>query len=144
MRCCTFFGHRECPDTVRPQLKKIIIQLIRIEKVKMFYVGNQGRFDSIVLGVLKELRQECDDFEFGIVLAYHPEPGRKECTDFEYTMFPEELERVHPRYAISKRNDWMLVHSDYVVCYVEHSWGGAARYAEKAQRMKKNIYRVYR
>lgn len=36
---------------------------------------------------------------------------------FEDTMFPEGLELVHPRYAIERRNGWMLERSDYFVTY---------------------------
>ena len=39
---------------------------------------------------------------------------------FEDTMFPEGLELVHPRYAIERRNGWMLKRSDYFVTYVHH------------------------
>ena len=39
---------------------------------------------------------------------------------FEDTMFPEGLELVHPRYAIERRNGWMLERSDYFVTYVHH------------------------
>ena len=39
---------------------------------------------------------------------------------FEDTMFPEVLELVHPRYAIERRNGWMLERSDYFVTYVHH------------------------
>ncbi len=54
-------------------------------------------------------------------------------------MLPEGLEKVHPRYAISRRNEWMLKQADYVVTYVTHSWGGAARYARQAEHMGKAL-----
>ena len=55
------------------------------------------------------------------------------------TMLPEGIESVHPRYAISWRNNWMLQQSDYVVTYITHSWGGAAQYAAKAARQGKIV-----
>jgi len=54
-------------------------------------------------------------------------------------MLPEGIETVHPRFAISWRNKWMIEQSDYVVTYITHSWGGAAQFAEKAKRQKKGI-----
>lgn len=49
-------------------------------------------------------------------------------------MLPEKIENVHPRYAISWRNKWMIRESDMVIAYITHSWGGAATYVEKAEK----------
>ena len=54
-------------------------------------------------------------------------------------LLPEGIESVHPRYAISWRNNWMLRQSDYVVTYITHSWGGAAQFAENAKKQKKVV-----
>ena len=53
MATCTFFGHRDCPETIKPKLRSTIIDLIENHNVDMFYVGNQGRFDAIVRGVVR-------------------------------------------------------------------------------------------
>ena len=133
MAICTFFGHKECPDSIKPQLRDVLIDLITNHDVDMFYVGNQGRFDSIVRGVLLELKQEYPKINYAVVLAYMP--GKQtEYNDYSDTMLPEGIEPVHPRYAISWRNNWMLRQSDYVVTYITHSWGGAYQYVEKAKR----------
>ena len=58
---------------------------------------------------------------------------------FSDTIFPEGLEFAPPRFAISRRNEWMLKQADFVVTYITHSWGGAAQFAEKAQRQGKNL-----
>lgn len=50
------------------------------------------------------------------------------------TMEPEGIEAIHPKYAITWRNRWMLEQADHVLTYVTHSWGGAARFADEAQR----------
>jgi hypothetical protein len=54
-------------------------------------------------------------------------------------MLPEGIESVHPHYAISWRNNWMLKQSNYVVTYITHSWGGAAQYANKARIQGKHV-----
>ena len=138
MGVCIFFGHRECPDSIKPQLCEVLIDLITGHDVDMFYVGNQGRFDAIVRGVLRELKIEYPQINYAVVLAYMP--GKQtEYEDYFDTMLPEGIESVHPRYAISWRNNWMLRQSDYVVTYITHSWGGAAQFAEKAKRQKKTV-----
>lgn len=144
MRACTFFGHRDCPDSIRPALAEAIIRMICMEDVNMFYVGHQGRFNQIVLGVLRELHSMIPDFDYAVVRAYHP--GQSSCPDIplEESIFPEEMEGVHPRFAISRRNEWMLDRSDCVIVFVEHTWGGAAKYLEKSRKRKKNIIRICR
>ena len=44
-----------------------------------------------------------------------------------------------PRFAISKRNEWMLRQADYVVAYITHGWGDAAQYVGKAVRLGKVV-----
>ena len=70
-------------------------------------------------------------------------PGRKnEYDDYSDTMLPEGIESVHPHYAISWRNNWMLKQSDYVVTYIIHSWGGAAEFANKAYSSGKRLINI--
>lgn len=138
MPVSTFFGHRECPDSIKTNLRDVLIDLITNHDVDMFYVGNQGRFDAIVRSVLREVKNEYPQINYAVVLAYIP--GRQiEYDDYSDTMLPEGIEDVHPRYAISWRNNWMLQKSDYVVTYTTHSWGGAAQFAKKAERQRKTV-----
>ena len=39
-----------------------------------------------------------------------------------------------PMFAIEKRNRWMLDHADYCICYVNHAYGGAHKFARMAKR----------
>lgn len=145
MTACTFFGHRDCPENIEPILTKVMIELITVKGVTMFYVGNQGRFDQIALKVLRILKDiDSVNMDYAVVLAYVPSVPERfvRYTEGE-TMLPEGIEQVHPKFAISWRNDWMLRNSDYVVTYTTHSWGGAARYAAKARKMRKNIINIY-
>ena len=141
MPACTFFGHRDCPDTIKLTLRQVLIDLIENHNVDIFYVGNQGRFDAIVRSVLRDLQHEYPQIDYAVVLAYMP--GKKtEYDDYSDTMLPEGIESVHPHYAISWRNTWMLSQSDYVVTYITHAYGGAAQYAKKAKAQKKIILRL--
>ena len=143
MTVCTFFGHRDCPELVKPRLREVLTDLITINGVDTFYVGNQGRFDGIVRSVLRELAKEYPEIHYAVVLAYLP--GKKnEYDDFSDTMLPEGIETVHPRYAIEWRNRWMLQRVDFVVTYIAHPWGGAAKFAEQAKRQGKTVINLFR
>lgn len=142
MKACTFFGHRDCPETIKPRLREVLIDLITNNGVDTFYVGNQGQFDGIVRCVLRELEKEYPKIHYAVVLAYLP--GKtNENDDFSDTIFPEGIEAVHPRYAIEWRNRWMLQRADFVVTYIAHPWGGAAKFVEKAKREGKTVINLF-
>ena len=104
----------------------------------MFYVGHQGQFDTYVHSELKKLKQEYPQINYVVVLPYMPDK-KSEYDDYYDTMFPEGIETVHPRFAISWRNKWMIEQSAYVVTYITHSWDGAAQYAERARHQRKVV-----
>ena len=72
MANCTFFGHRDCPETVKTKLREVLVDLITNHDVGMFYVGNQGKFDAYVRSELKKLKQEYPQINYAVVLAYMP------------------------------------------------------------------------
>lgn len=143
MRACTFFGHRTCSDDIQPKLREILTDLIENHSVNMFYVGNQGTFDQFVHSALRELAKTYPHISYTIVLEKFPSKrGSYDTYDYADTMLPEGIENVHPKYAISWRNRWMLRQSEYVVTYVTHSWGGAAQFAEKAEKQGKVVIKL--
>lgn len=142
MAVCTFFGHRDCPESIKPHLREVVTDLIINKGVDTFYVGHQGQFDAIVRRVLGELEQVYPEISYAVVLAYLPIEKRGE-DDYSDTLLPEGIEVVHPRFAISWRNQWMLKRADFVVTYITHSWGGAARYVEKAKRAGKTVVNLF-
>lgn len=143
MATCTFFGHRECPNSIKPKLREVLIDLIEDQAVDTFYVGQQGAFDAIVRSVLGELVSVYPYIHYAVVLErMPPNHDSLDTRDYSDTMLPEGIESIHPRYAISWRNNWMLNRSDFVVTYIPHSWGGAAQFAEKAARMNRYIINI--
>lgn len=141
MSTCTFFGHHDCPASIRPKLREVLIDLIENRAVDRFFVGDNGAFDRMVRACLRELAKEYPQIRYAVVLEHMPEKRRTGChEDDSDTMLPEGLEKVPPRFAISRRNQWMLRQCDCVVTYITHSWGGAAQFAEMATRQKKAVF----
>ena len=139
-KTCTFFGHRDCPRSIQSKLREVLIELIEKYAVDMFYVGRQGAFDEIVRSVLQELVLVYPHIRYAVVLERLPSGKEKfDTRDYTDTILPEGMEAVLPRFAISWRNNWMLKQSAYVVTYITHAWGGAAQFAEKAERQKKTV-----
>ena len=129
----TFCGHRDCPNEVLPGLRQVLEKLIQCKDATKFYVGNEGRFDCMVQTVLCQLQSKYPYICYEVVLAYLPSGDRGQGTDnTPLTLYPEELDTVPKRYAISHRNRWMVDHADCLVSYIEHDWGGAAKMYQRA------------
>lgn len=134
-----FFGHRDCPASIRPKLQETLVRLIEQEGVTVFYVGHQGDFDYMVQSLLGELAVQYDHISYAIVLSGFP---GKNIGSSQKTLLPEGIETVPRRFAIVWRNRWMLERAQYVVTYVTHNWGGAARFAAEAHRQGKIVYNL--
>lgn len=141
MLTCCFFGHKDTPSAVKGKLVEAIENLIINDNVNNFYVGNQGGFDSMVYSALNELQQKYPQISYAVVLAYLPADNAIDNYDGN-TIYPEGLETVPKRFAISKRNEWMIANSDYCICYVTHSFGGAAKFTDKARKKDKHIINI--
>ena len=133
----TFFGHKDTPKEIEPTLRTILIYLIENKNVTVFYVGNNGNFDTMVRRQLENLSQTYP-ITYNVVLAYLP-TKKSEYDDYTNTILPEGIETVHKRFAISYRNKWMIQQSDIVVTYVTHTYGGAWQFKVIAQRQGKTV-----
>ena len=143
MTCC-FFGHHDISENIKPSIEIAVRNLINIEGVTDFLVGNQGLFDSMVLSVLRKLKSEYPDISYKVVFAYFP-TAKNDFVPLEpiETIYPEGLETAPKRFAISKRNDWMLRRSDIVICYVWHHFGGSSQFVTKAIKQNKRVINLY-
>ncbi len=140
---CTFFGHRSAPSSIEGIIRATIERLILDKGVTRFYVGNNGNFDSMVYRQLKRLNAEHPHIRYYVVLAYMPTAKDElDIIDYTETIYPEGLETVPPRFAISKRNEWMVENADIVVTYVKYSTGGAARAKMIAERKEKIVVEI--
>lgn len=132
---CTFFGHRDAPQGIEDTLRKILLELIKNKKVDMFYIGNQGNFDFMVKRVLKELGAK-----YYVVISYMPtKTDPLDPFDYSQTIYPDGLENTPPKFAISKRNMWLIEKSDVVVTYVTKTYGGAFAFKQQAIKKGKTV-----
>lgn len=138
MRSCTFIGHRECPYSIRTSLRRVVRELVVNKKVETFYVGTQGRFDKLVYEVLQEMEWEFP-IKTVVVLAYLSKTGEDTYYDTEKSIFPDELTTVPFRYAVRRRNSYMIDRADFVIAYVNTPFSNAIVNVEEAIRKGKNI-----
>ena len=133
----TFCGHREIANVgrVREWLNKVCIQLID-DGASEFFLGGYGAFDRLCADVLQERKRRHAHIRLILVLPYLN--GALSADGYDETVYPP-LESVPRRYAILRRNEWMIQRCDVLVAYVTHGWGGAAKTLDYARKKKKTI-----
>ena len=136
----TFCGHRDivCSDKLTRQLRFVLCDLIS-EGADTFLLGGYGAFDSMAAMAVRDLKSIYPHIRSTLVLAYLDRDHNAEL--YDDTIYPP-LEGVPLRYAISKRNRWMVDSADVVVSYVTHSYGGAATTLRYAKQKCKRIIQL--
>lgn len=144
MVVCSLFGHRMISEDIEEILKQALITLIEKYDVTMFYVGNHGDFDVLARIKLKEMKERYQYIDYAVVLAYLPGAQNEFYKkDYSDTIYPEEMERVPYRYAIPRRNQWMVERADFVLAYINRPAGGAAQAVEMAEKKGKIVWNLY-
>lgn len=138
----TFFGHRDAPQIIESAVKRVLIELIERHGADTFFVGNQGAFDAMVKRILAELKTDYPQINYTIVLAYFPVHDKNSNNEWRHTIYPHEIENVPRKYAIDKRNRWMVENSDIVVVYVKYPTGGAEKFRDLAERKGRRVINI--
>ena len=128
---CTFFGHSECCGLDREVLRSAIEKLIK-EGVTEFVVGDHGQFDSMVFSCLLDLSKEYSEISYSVALAYFPR--HKGELYHGHSFYPEGQEVGPARFAIERRNRYLIDSAEMCLCYVNHTFGGAYKFAKMAKR----------
>ncbi|WP_296627684.1 hypothetical protein [uncultured Negativibacillus sp.] len=133
----TFCGHAEIEnDTDMKQWLNTVLDRLIQKGANTFYLGGYGKFDTLSASVLQKKKDQYPQIRLILVLPYLN--FNIDTSIYDDSVYPP-LESVPPKYAILKRNQWMVEQSDIVVAYVLHGWGGAAKTLRYAQQKKKEI-----
>lgn len=133
MSVCTFFGHSECYGLDKGVLRNAIEDFIK-QGITEFLVGNHGQFDGMVFSCLQDLSKDYPEISYSVALAYLP--AHKQAYDIYHghSFYPEGQEIGLAKFAIERRNHYMIDSSDICLCYVNHAFGGAYKFARLAKR----------
>lgn len=140
----TFCGHRDFVETAEAenQLTMFLEKYARENVRLVCYNGGYGNFDYFAAKCVQRMQEQYSNIRNCLVLPYIDQPFLDRIAvftnRFDETIYPP-LENVPRRYAIIRRNEWMVDSADVVIACVKYSWGGAARTLEYAKRKNKNI-----
>ena len=112
------------------------------------YLGGYGSFDAACAAVCRKLKQEMGGVELVYVSPYRSLSEQAKIKDllarglYDASLYPP-IERTPTRFAISKRNEWMVENADAVIVYVGHAYGGAYRSLRMAKVKGKRIFNLW-
>lgn len=138
-RCC-FAGHNETyDDDVKNKIKEIAVRLIEDNEVTEFWVGNYGGFDRCAASAMREVKKAYPQIQLVLVIPYLTKEINDNREDYykkyDSIIIADIPEKTPAKLRIIKANEYMVDNCDFLICYVEHSWGGAARTVEYARRI---------
>ena len=133
-----FIGHRRicsgyCPEDT---IEKAVCDLLRSKEYVELYVGRNGDFDIMAASAIKRAQRATGRQNSRLILV-QPYPTKD---DAYYEKFYDEIwypveKTVHPKAAITKRNQWMIDHARLLIAFVEDEKEGGAsaalRYADQ-------------
>lgn len=143
----TFCGHSDYLEHKEDEESLLsLLETIANGRHVDFYLGGYGKFDAFAKKCAEKFKETHNDAKIIFVTPYLNKwlDDRREYLEKEYDeiLYPE-LENTPLRYAISKRNEWMINHSDYLIAYVRTHFGGAYNallYADKHNKPHTNLY----
>lgn len=107
-----------------------------------FFLGEYGGFDAFAYGCARKFREKHPDSKVLFVTPYLSQERMKfQEGRFDGVIYPP-LESVPPKYAISRRNKWIVERSDLIFAYITHEYGGAYAMYRYAKRKGKIVYMV--
>ena len=146
----SFAGHSQLyrSEEIKKEVKAQLQNSISKGQKVTCYLGGYGDFDNVCARVCRELKSDGYSIEAVYVTPYIPISDQSKIKEmiksglYDTALYPP-LEGVLPRFAISKRNEWMMRCADLVIVYVKRTYGGAYASYVMAQRAKKRIINVY-
>ncbi len=142
----SFVGNRfisDCTELSRQIYECIMGNIPKNESVIFFY-GGYGAFDKLCLSVCHEIKKSRPNCEIVYTTPYITESQQRNIQQdmasglYDSVIYPP-LESTPPRFAILKRNEWMIDQSNLVISYVRSTCGGAYKTLKYAEKRKKKI-----
>ena len=122
-----FLGHA-CfilTEDIKQKIIDTIKQLASVNEKVYMYLGGYGNFDYECLTILKDLKKSYSSIIIIFVSPYLNSNYYKLKTAnllYDETIYPP-IENTPPKYAISKRNNWIVDNCDFLICYINKKYG---------------------
>ena len=147
MQRCFFSGHNMYYDNRLKERLYCECEMMIKNGVKEFFIGNYGNFDRLAANILKKLKKKYSEIEICLIIPYLTSAIKNNKDyykdTFDKIIIPDLPKNTPVRYKIIETNEYMADNSRYLICYVEHDWGGAAKTVEYAKRKGLKIVNLH-
>lgn len=143
----TFCGHSNYSSSLKDEERLLkLLKIVACGEQVDFYLGGYGGFDRFALKCATKYKQRYKNTKLVFITPYL-DKWLNERKDILIKIYDEiiypEIEHVPQKFAIIKRNEWMIKQADYIFVYVSTHYGGAYRallYAHKHKKPYTNLY----
>ncbi len=139
-----FFGHANFigSPSIEEKIHSYLKEIIRQEYAE-FYFGGYGGFDTFAFSCVKKFQQVNQKVKTFFITPYITESYQRNhllelSKQYDGVLYPP-LEHVPYKWAISRRNQWMIEQADIVITYMRHKYGGAWQAYRSAQKRKRSF-----
>ena len=142
-----FCGHSTYVENIDDERKILaILEKCVADAPCDLFLGEYGGFDSFAYRCAKKFKELHHEKKLVFVTPYLSENYQKNAVEytqgrFDQVLYPP-LENVPPRYAIHRRNRWMVEQADVLIAYITHKYGGAYEMYRYATRKGKCVYNI--
>lgn len=145
----SFIGHAlVCSKSdVEEIVKECILANITDNEPVVCYLGGRGDFDEICASACRKLKRKHPFIELVYVTPYLNLSEQAKIKEmmrwglYNSSIYPLNG-KTPPRFAILKRNEWMMINADIVIAYVKRNYGGAHTALSVAKRKGKRIINI--
>ena len=133
-KSCFFIGHRDAPEDLFPRLRDAVARHITEYGVIDFVVGHYGHFDRMAARAVREEKRLHPEVTLTLLLPYYP--YEYDSDEYDGSFYPPGMETVPKPYAITRANQYMIRHCDYLICFNEGYPGNTRSIVEAALRLE--------
>ncbi len=146
----TFCGHSDFRGTKEYEEKILAILEEKIGDEKAdIYLGGYGGFDEFAYSVCKKYKETHTNTKLIFVTPYMTLEYQKNHLEglknkYDLILYPE-IENKPLKFAITYRNKYMVENADFVIAYIDHSYGGAYQtytYAKRKNKVTINLAEI--
>lgn len=140
----SFCGHREfTPDAEKEKtIIDTLLKYAQLEQEVICYTGGYGAFDWLAASCIRKAQAIAKNIKNCLIIPYitssYLDRISLHTKEFDEIIYPP-LEDVPSKFAIIRRNEWMIDNCNLLIAYVKYNWGGAAKTLEYARRKGKTI-----
>ena len=138
----SFCGHSDFLATEEYEQKMLsIFEELILDMPVDLYLGGYGAFDRFAYDCGKRYQKTHPNVKLIFVTPYLRFANGFDETQYDGILYPE-LENVPLKFAIARRNRFMMECADVVIAYIDHSFGGAYQSYQHAKRKGKTVFNL--